>query len=569
MINLVPVTSYLTCLILLLVSFLITTINSIIIVEWEIYHVLSTTIKLDLIIEWKSILYSSTVIFISGRVLKFSKIYIKEDPNKLRFTYTVLLFILSINLLIYIPSLLCILIGWDGLGITSFILVTYYNNRRSLGAGIITIITNRLGDVFLLIAIISTLHRRDWLIQNKPIENITIFQSIGILIAAITKRAQVPYSRWLPAAMAAPTPVSALVHSSTLVTAGIFLLCRFHNIILIHKPIQLALIIRGISTTLLAGIRGIYENDIKKIIALSTLSQLGIITTCLGAKLHELAYFHIVTHAIFKALLFIAAGCLISINNHNQDLRLYGKYLYISPITRSTIIIASIALIGLPFMAGYYSKHSIINRSLVTHINYALYILIILAILLTSIYTIRLILFTIIRPPAQQPLYGLSSTNNTHTPLILISLISTVAGRIIQWMLPLTPTTIRINDNLELTTINLIIIIGMGLIIAKTRTTSTKPTYQLTNKLYTSIGFLTPTSTQFPLPMLISISIKLYKNLDQAWLEKTGALGISNLINNLGIKLSLSTLIKPQQRLLLNRLSRSILITITTIITLF
>ena len=153
--------------------------------------------------------------------------------------------------------------------------------------------------------------------------------------------------------MAAPTPVSALVHSSTLVTAGIFLLYRFHNIILIYKPIQLALIIRGISTTLLAGIRGIYENDIKKIIALSTLSQLGIITICLGAKLHELAYFHIVTHAIFKALLFIAAGCLISINDHNQDLRIYGKYLYISPITRSAITIASIALIGLPFIAGY------------------------------------------------------------------------------------------------------------------------------------------------------------------------------------------------------------------------
>ena len=120
-------------------------------------------------------------------------------------------------------------------------------------------------------------------------------------------------------------------------------------------------------------------------------SQLGIITICLGAKLHELAYFHIVTHAIFKALLFIAAGCLISINDHNQDLRLYGKYLYISPITRSAITIASIALIGLPFIARYYSKHSIISRSLVTHINYALYILIILAILLTSIYTIRLL----------------------------------------------------------------------------------------------------------------------------------------------------------------------------------
>jgi len=161
--------------------------------------------------------------------------------------------------------------------------------------------------------------------------------------------------------MAAPTPVSALVHSSTLVTAGVFLLYRFNNIINTSPIIQTILITTGISTILMAGIRATYENDIKKIIALSTLRQLGLITTCLGINLPYLAFFHISTHAIFKSLLFISAGCIIFINNHNQDLRIYGQLSNLSPISSSSILIATRALMGVPFIAGYYSKHAIME----------------------------------------------------------------------------------------------------------------------------------------------------------------------------------------------------------------
>ena len=232
-------------------------------------------------------------------------------------------------------------------------------------------------------------------------------QSLGILIAAITKRAQIPYSSWLPAAIAAPTPVSALVHSSTLVTAGIFIIYRFNQIIYNSVFIQLILITCGILTTLIAGIRAIYENDIKKIIALSTLRQLGLIVVCLGVNIPNLAFFHISAHAIFKALLFISAGCLIFFNNHNQDLRMYGQFSTYPIITTSSIFISRISLIGIPFIAGFYSKHAIMDWSNNLSINIIIYILIFIAILLTTLYSIRLIKFITVTPPRQNITFSL------------------------------------------------------------------------------------------------------------------------------------------------------------------
>jgi len=257
MIHFIPVILFITFIIISIISLLIIYFNNLYIIEWELLSITSRNIKLDLIVEWRSIIYSSIIILISANVLKFSKNYIKQDLNKLRFTYIVLLFILSINFLVFISNMVCLLIGWDGLEIVSFLLIIFYTNQRSLRAGIFTILTNRLGDTFLLISIITIINTGDWLIIN--ISNYNWLQCLGILTAAITKRAQIPYSSWLPAAIAAPTPVSALVHSSTLVTAGIFIMYRFNQIIYSLIFIQLVLIICGILTTLIAGIRAIYS----------------------------------------------------------------------------------------------------------------------------------------------------------------------------------------------------------------------------------------------------------------------------------------------------------------------
>lgn len=185
----------------------------------------------------------------------------------------------------------------------------------------------------------------------------------------MTKSAQMPFSSWLPAAIAAPTPVSALVHSSTLVTAGVFLLIRFYNFLTEIKYFNFILIIISCSTILIAGLSALTECDLKKIIALSTLSQLGVIIASLGLGCVNLAFFHLITHALFKALLFICAGSIIHFHIHGQDLRTIGNLTRQLPFTISALLIANISLCGLPFISGFYSKDMILETAIFNPIN--------------------------------------------------------------------------------------------------------------------------------------------------------------------------------------------------------
>lgn len=178
-----------------------------------------------------------------------------------------------------------------------------------------------------------------------------------IILAAITKRAQIPFSAWLPAAMAAPTPVSALVHSSTLVTAGVYLLVRFNYLLSLNWYVFFI----GVLTIFMSGLGANYENDLKKIIALSTLRQLGLIMMSLGLGFYELAFFHLITHAIFKSLLFLCAGVFIHSIGDTQDIRILGGLIISCPVTSFYFIGASIALCGFPFLSGFYSRDIILE----------------------------------------------------------------------------------------------------------------------------------------------------------------------------------------------------------------
>jgi len=548
----IPIICYFISIILALSSILIIITNITIIIRWEIYTLFSSSIRLDIIIEWIRMIYSSIIIFISGNVIKFSKNYIHDDHNYNRFTYIVILFILSINILVFIPNIICLLIGWDGLGITSFILIIYYNNSRSLGAGVLTILINRLGDVFLLIAIVCTLKTRIWLPISTRLPNISLAQLIGITIAAITKSAQLPYSRWLPAAIAAPTPVSALVHSSTLVTAGIFLLYRFKLLISSSTTIQLILSITGLTTMLMARLRAIIENDLKKIIALSTLRQLGIIILCLGLSIFKLSFLHIICHAIFKALLFITAGCLISLNNHNQDLRLYNQYNNISPIASSSITIASLTIIGIPFITGFYSKHAIIEWSLSPNINTIISLIIITSIFITSYYSIRLILFLTSAPSIKSPVHTHLSSKDTNYPILSISIIRILIATNIQWLIPLIPIYQPLTYKTQTITINCLILLRIiiTLLIINKPNKIPKPYKHLIIVFSTSIRFFTPLLTQLIPPIWLNISLKLYKYLDQSWLEKILTLGPSINLFNRSSYTNLIPISIPQKNLL-------------------
>ena len=360
-------------------------------IEWSILRASQLTITLFFIFDFISLFFFSLVRLIAGSVILFRTSYIKEEKYFSRFIFLVIIFVLRIYLLILRPNIISILLGWDGLGVTSYLLVIYYQSTKSYNAGILTAITNRLGDIGILIAIGLTMSLGSFRFSLFN-SSTSIFSSTLIFIlvvARITKRAQVPFSAWLPAAMAAPTPVSALVHSSTLVTAGVYLLIRFNNILATWINLYFLAII-GVLTIVIAGGRAIFEIDIKKIIALSTLRQLGVIITALGWGFSTLAYFHLLSHAYFKAILFICAGLIIHNIKDYQDLRAIGIGLYLIPLTIRILITSNISLCGIPFIRGFYSKDLILEIIIIRNINLILGLITLMATALTVAYSCRL-----------------------------------------------------------------------------------------------------------------------------------------------------------------------------------
>ena len=376
--------------------------------EWSLLEVSSCYFTILFILDPLSLRFRNTVCLISGSVIIFSSRYISHDPFLKRFTWLVILFVLSINFLVFIPSLPALLLGWDGLGIVSFALVIYYQNVKSLRAGILTVLANRVGDVMILLSVGIIVLPGYWSILIPWDFYLSSWLALCIILAGITKRAQIPFSAWLPAAMAAPTPVSALVHSSTLVTAGVFLFIRFYPSLLKWDFFKPTILFISVLTLLIAGIAANYENDLKKVIALSTLSQLGVIIIRLGLGSLYLALFHLYTHALFKALLFLCAGTIIHASNNNQDLRYSGIMSTHLPYTVTCINIANLSLCGAPFLSGFYSKDLILEYSLSDPTNALIVFLIFLATGITSAYSFRLSFATLWGPSIGAPLHAKS-----------------------------------------------------------------------------------------------------------------------------------------------------------------
>lgn len=408
-----------------------------IVVEWEILSLNSCFIEFTLIFDWISLIFLRFVTLISSLVLYYRGEYIAGDININRFLYLVLAFVFSIGALICRPNLIRILLGWDGLGLISYVLVIYYQNEKSSNAGILTVLSNRVGDVAILlsIALIFSTGRWNFIFHSLYFNDQYIILKLLIILAAITKRAQIPFSAWLPAAIAAPTPVSALVHSSTLVTAGVYLLIRFRTAFN-NSKIQRILLIVSSLTIFIAGLGANFEYDLKKIIALSTLSQLGVIIRILALGFPILAFFHLLTHALFKALLFICAGAIIHNINNYQDVRLIGRLTSIIPLRVMCINLASLALCGAPFLAGFYSKDLILEVAFITNINYVAFLLYIFATGLTASYTFRLVFLTLTNFLNLGVLYNVQDEEKSITyPIILLCLGAVTGGRFLSWLI--------------------------------------------------------------------------------------------------------------------------------------
>nr|YP_010554731.1 NADH dehydrogenase subunit 5 [Arctopsyche spinescens]UYO79364.1 NADH dehydrogenase subunit 5 [Arctopsyche spinescens] len=366
-------------------------------IEWEVISFQTSMIIMVFYFDWMSLMFSFLVLFISSMVLFYSKSYMSMELHLNRFIFLVLLFVLSMLLMIFSMNLVSILLGWDGLGLVSFCLVIFYQNSKSFNSGMLTVLSNRVGDVMILLSIIWMSNFGGWNFLNYleifyfdySMNMVVIF----IVLAAMTKSAQIPFSAWLPAAMAAPTPVSALVHSSTLVTAGVYLLIRFSKSILVGWSVEMLLIL-GMLTMFMAGISANMEFDLKKIIALSTLSQLGLMmsTLCLGFM--NLAFFHLLTHAMFKAMLFMCAGLIIHSVQDNQDIRAMGNFSKFMPLLSINFNISNLALCGMPFLAGFYSKDMILEMVLTTNMNMLVFFFFFFSTGLTVSYSIRLFYFS-------------------------------------------------------------------------------------------------------------------------------------------------------------------------------
>ena len=321
-----------------------------------------------------------------------------------------------------------ILVGWDGLGVSSYLLVIYYTRSKSFNSGIITFLSNRVGDSLMII-------RVPYFMILPSINRIGIFYfsdrpmivMVVIVLASFTKSAQIPFRAWLPAAIAAPTPVSSLVHSSTLVTAGVYLLFRFERL-LVELNLNILVIIVGSLTIFIARTAAFFEIDMKKIVALSTLRQLGVIMTSIGAGYRRLAFFHLLSHAYFKALLFIRTGNLIHAAGRFQDSRAMGGMSEIVPFTNRVLITASFRLCGLPFISAFYSKEIIIEGILIKEIPSYSYLIIVIGIFITVFYRARFLLRTFIWVSRQS---GISIKNDLNLSInisILILLVPAIMG---------------------------------------------------------------------------------------------------------------------------------------------
>lgn len=417
-------------------------IDIVVILEFNILTINSISIVISILLDWISYLFIRFVLFISAIVIFYREEYMHGDLTLRRFILLVVIFVLSIILIIISPNLIRILLGWDGLGLVSYCLVIYYQNVKSFNAGILTVLTNRIGDVALLISIVWIINFGSFNYVNylDLFKNDIVIQLISYLIvlAAFTKRAQIPFSSWLPAAIAAPTPVSSLVHSSTLVTAGVYLLIRFNFCFSIE--LKFIILFIGCFTIFISGIGACFEFDLKKIIALSTLSQLGLIIRILAIGDYNLAFFHLLTHALFKALLFICAGNIIHNFINCQDIRYIGSVSKFMPLTCIFLNIRNLSLCGLPFLSGFYSKDLIVEFISIQNLNFFIYIIFYISIGLTVCYRIRLSYYLIFGNYNNLVLTNLNDSGYTILKGIrgLILLVIFI-GRVLNWLIFINP----------------------------------------------------------------------------------------------------------------------------------
>lgn len=368
------------------------------------------------------------VLIISTLVHFYSIGYMSHDPHNQRFFSYLSLFTFMMIILVTGNNYLLMFVGWEGVGVCSYLLVSFWFTRIAANqSSLAAFLTNRVGDAFLTIGMFVVLWSLGNLDYNTVFslapyinENIITIIGICLLLGAMAKSSQVGLHIWLPMAMEGPTPVSALIHAATMVTAGVYLLIRSSPLIEYSSTVLLICLWLGAITTVFSSLIGLFQQDIKKIIAYSTMSQLGMMVIAIGLSSYNVAIFHLINHAFYKGLLFLGAGAVIHAVVDNQDLRKYGGLRAFLPLTYTVILIASLSLVAFPFMTGFYSKDFILESAYGQY-NFSsvnVYVIAVIGAMFTTLYSVKVLYLTFLTNPNGPVNYY----RNAHESDIFISL---------------------------------------------------------------------------------------------------------------------------------------------------
>ena len=381
------------------------------------------------------------VLVISFLVHVYSIGYMSHDPHNQRFFSYLSLFTFMMIILVTADNYLLMFVGWEGVGVCSYLLVNFWFTRIAANqSSMSAFLTNRVGDCFLTIGMFVML----WTFGNLDYatvfslapfvnENIVTITGICLLIGAMAKSSQLGLHVWLPLAMEGPTPVSALIHAATMVTAGVYLLMRSSPLIEYSSTVLILSLWIGSVTTVFSSLVGLFQQDIKKVIAYSTMSQLGMMVIAIGLSSYTVALFHLVNHAFYKGLLFLGAGAVIHSVSDNQDFRKYGGLLTFLPLTYTVMLIASLSLVAFPFMTGFYSKDFILESSFgqFQYASIAVYFTATVGAMFTTLYSVKVLYLTFLSTPSGPAInYNKAHESDMYMsiPLVVLALFSIFFG---------------------------------------------------------------------------------------------------------------------------------------------